>query len=134
MGVVLPIPIGEIEQEQELPSYTYRLDLDRGRILGFVDGLHAVNQAIRKALLTPRFRCLIYDNQYGSELKQTIIANDATPEYVETELPRLVRDALFVDGRILDVADFFISKDGEDVFIRFTAQTVFGETVIEEVI
>ena len=134
MGVFIPIPISEVEQEREQPSLTYGLDLDRGRILGRVDGLDAVNQAIRKALITPRFRCLIYNNQYGSEIKQTIIAGDASPEYVETEMPRLVRDALLVDARILDVYDFSCSFDDERAQVRFSAKTVFGDTVIEEVI
>lgn len=134
MGVFIPIPITTVEQEREQPSLTYGLDLDRGRILGRVDGLEAVNQAIRKALLTPRFRCLIYNNQYGSEIKQTVIAGDASPEYTETEMPRLVRDALLVDERVLDVYDFSCSFDNEQAYVRFSAKTVFGDTVVEEVI
>lgn len=134
MSVFIPIPIAEVEQEREQTSLTYRLDLKRGRIIGMVDGLEAVNQAIRKALITPRFRCLIYDNQYGSELKQTIIAGDATPEFTEAEIPRLVSDALLVDSRILDVYDFSYSFSGENAFINFKANTIFGETIIEEVI
>ncbi len=73
----------------ELPSKTYRLDLDKGRIIGKVDGLAAVNQAIRKALITPRFRCLIYEQPYGSELKDAIITQDATPEYAAATIPAL---------------------------------------------
>lgn len=134
MGVILPIPIGDVEQQQEQPSLTYRLDLDRGRIVGMVDGLEAVNQAIRKHLNTPRFRCLIYNNQYGSEIKETIIAGDASPEYTEAEMPRIVRDALSIDSRVLNIHDFSFSFDGEEARIRFGASTIFGETIIEEVI
>jgi len=134
MSVLIPISIGEVEREQEQPSLTYRLDLDRGRIIGKVNGLDAVNQFIRKALISPRFRCLIYDNQYGSEIKQTIIAGDASPEYIEAAMPRIVKDALFTDSRVLDVYDFSFSFADEQASIRFTARTVFGETVIEEVI
>ena len=70
--VFIPIPISGIEEEKEQPSLTYKLDLDTGRIVGKVDGLEAVNQFILKALLTPRFHCLVYDNQYGSEIKDTV--------------------------------------------------------------
>ena len=70
--VFVPIPISGIEEEKEQPSLTYKLDLDTGRIVGKVDGLEAVNQFILKALLTPRFHCLVYDNQYGSEIKDTV--------------------------------------------------------------
>lgn len=134
MGVFIPIPIGDLEQERERPSLTYHLDLTRGRIVNRVDGLEAVNQAIRKALLTPRFRCVIYGNQYGSEIKQTIIAGDATREYFETEMPRLVKEALLIDSRVLDAYDFSFSFKGEQASICFTAKTVFGDTAIEEVI
>lgn len=63
-----------IEEAQEPSSKTYRLDLDKGRISGKIDGLEAVNQAIRKAIITPRFKCLIYDNQYGSEVEDAVIS------------------------------------------------------------
>ena len=136
MSVFIPIPIAEIETESEQPSKTYRLDIERGRIypLGSCDGLEAANQFIKKTLLTPRFRCLIYDNQYGSEIKQTIIADDATNEYIETEIPRLVKDACLCDSRILDIYDFSCSFDKERAYIRFKANTIFGELVVEEVI
>jgi len=134
MSVFIPIPIGEIETEREQPSLTYGLDLKRGRIIGKIDGLEAVKQFIHKALITPRFRCLIYNNQYGSEIKQTIIADDATREYIEADMPRIVKDAILTDGRVLDAYDFSFSFDTEEAYIRFTAKTIFGETVIEEVL
>lgn len=69
--VLIPIPIETVTDSEEQPSLTYRLDLDAGRIVGKVDNLEAVNQAIRKAIITPRFKCLIYDNQYGTPKTQT---------------------------------------------------------------
>lgn len=80
--VFVPIPISGIEEEKEQPSLTYKLDLDTGRIVGKVDGLEAVNQFILKALLTPRFHCLVYDNQYGSEIKDTVTDESATEELI----------------------------------------------------
>jgi hypothetical protein len=137
MAVFLPIPSADLEKENERPSKTYKLDFERGRIYSFgsADGLEAVKQYIKKALLTPRFRCLVYDNQYGSEIKQTIIAEDATSAYIESEMPRIVvRDALLCDSRILDVYDFSFAFETENVYINFTADTIFGKTNISEVI
>lgn len=105
-SVFIPVPISGIEEEREEPSLTYKLDLDTGRIAGKVDGLEAINQFIRKALITPRFHCLIYDNQYGSEIKDTITSQNATEELIEAEIPRLVSDALLCDGRVLKVYNF----------------------------
>ena len=134
MAVAIEIPIDTIEEETEKPTRTYRLDLDSGRIIGTVDGIEAVNQAIRKAIITARYKCLIYDDDYGGELKDMVYDEVSTPELIETALPELVRDALSQDTRILDVYDFEISFKNDEAFIAFKADTVFGETQIREVI
>jgi hypothetical protein len=131
MPTFIPIPIAEITEEVEQPSLTYGLDLERGRISGRVDRLQAVNQAIKKAILTPRFKCLIYDGQYGSEIKNAIIAGNTSYEYIESAVPGFVRDALSPDTRVLGVSDFtFEFVDGE-ALIKFKANTIFGETTFE---
>lgn len=133
-GTFVPIPIAEIDEAEETSSLTYRLDLDKGRIVGKVDGLKAVEQAIRKAILTPRFKCLIYDNQYGSEIEDTVIAKDATPEYIETAVEGFIIDALKPDTRILSVSGFSFHLKGDAAYISFKCDTIFGETSVEEVI
>ncbi len=134
MRVIADFPITAIEQAREQPSLTYRLDFDKKRIIGRVGGVDAVNQCIHKMLMTPRFRCLLYDNQYGSEIKSMIGADDITEEFIETELPRMVKDALSVDSRILGIRDFSFAHDGDSVRIQFAVDTIFGETVVEEVL
>ena len=134
MAVYIPIPIETVSEAQEKPSLTYRLDLDEGRIVGKVDGLEAVNQAIRKAIITPRFKCLIYDHQYGSELESAIIAGNATRDYVEAAAEGFVKDALLPDTRILSIYDFNVSLEEDKAEISFKADTIYGETEVEEVI
>jgi len=149
-SVVVPIGIDSISDAEELPSKTYKMTLDtvrtvgrypdgtevvyHGRIMGCVDGQAAVQQAIRKALITPRFKCLIYDNQYGSEIEDAVTVNDATREYVRSVVPGFVRDCLKPDTRILDVSnfDFEFTKDG--AYISFDADTIFGKVNVQEVI
>lgn len=133
-SVQIPLPITDVVEETEKPSKTYRLDLDAGRIVGSIDGIEAVNQAIRKAIITPRFKCLIYDNQYGSEVTEAVIAKDASPEYIEAVIPGFVKDALKPDTRILDVYDFDFEFKGDGAYIFFRADTIYGETEFEEVI
>lgn len=134
MAVYIPIPIAEVTQAIEQPSLTYCLDLEKGRIVGKVDGLFAVNQAIRKAIITPRFKCLIYDNQYGSEIQEAIIDKDATPELIEAMVPRFIEDALKPDTRILKIYDFGFEFREDKAYVFFRADTIFGETIFEEVI
>lgn len=132
--VFVPIAISGIEEEKEQPSLTYKLDLKAGRIVGKVDGLEAVNQYIEKALLTPRFHCLVYDNQYGSEIKDAIKDDSATEELIKSEIPRLVEDALLCDGRILKVYDFEFEFNEDYCNVHFKADTIYGTTEVEEVI
>lgn len=132
--VYIPIPIDTVTEAEEQPSLTYRLDLDKGRIVGKVDELTAVNQAIRKAIITPRFKCLIYDNQYGSEIEEAIITKDASPDYIEAVTEGFIRDALRPDTRILSVYDFQFNFEEDKAHVFFRADTIFGQTEIEEVI
>lgn len=133
-AVFIPLPISEVTEAEEKPSLTYKLDLDKGRIVGKVDGIEAVNQAIRKAIVTPRFKCLIYDNQYGSEIQEAVVAQDATPELTEAIIPGFIKDALKPDTRILDVYDFEYEFKDNGAYIFFKVDTIFGETEFEEVI
>lgn len=133
MALDIAIEISQIIEETDLPSKTYKLNLDTGRIEGKVDGLEAVNQFIRKALITPRFKCLIYDSQYGSEIRELTVI-DATPEYIESEMPRLVEDALLYDSRILKVYDFAFEFQDDGVYIHTKVDTIYGTTEFEGVI
>ena len=136
MSVFIPIPITELETAPASPTRTYKLDLENGRIFsaGSIDGLDAVTQFIKKAIITPRFRCMIYDDQYGSEIKQAVFTGSVTPEYVETEIPGYVKDAIMFDGRVLSVSGFSIEFDNENAYIQCRVLTTYGETLIEEVI
>lgn len=134
MGVVLPFPIVSANMEKEKPSLTYKLDLDMGRIVGHVDGIGAVEQAIRKALITPRFKCLAYDNQYGSEIEQSVIAGNATEEFIKADLPRLISDALSQDTRIREIKEVNFDFKDNRLYISFIAETIYGTAAISEVI
>ncbi len=130
----IPIPIETITEAEEQPSLTYRLDLESGRIVGFVDKLEAVNQAIKKAIITPRFKCLIYNNQYGSEVEEAIISKDASQEYINTVIEGFIKDALRTDTRILSIYDFYVEFKEDKAYVFFRVDTIFGETQIKEVI
>ena len=136
MGTYINIPITGITTKSNRVNRTYSLDLDSGRITGFVDGVEACKQFIRKAIITPRFACLIYDNQYGSELKQTITAEDASPAFIEAELPRIIRDAIINDERIIDVdkSAFTFKFDNDGLYVDFPVETIYGTVQVQEVI
>jgi hypothetical protein len=113
----------------EHPSRTWRLDFERGRVVGMVDGLDAVRQAVFLILHTERFRYLIFGPDYGMEWNGLIGAN---PVYIRSELKRRITDALMQDDRIENVTDFQIDIAGDTATVRFTVVSAFG-TSQEEV-
>lgn len=139
MALDIPIPFETIEDEQEKTSRTYKIDWDNGRIIGFVDGQEAMNQFIKKAILTPRFHCLIYSNQYGSEIIEKLLDKDVTREYIETEISFLVTDTLIHDPRVLRVyninVEFMDAYPMQDsCIITFDVDTIYGTISEREVI
>lgn len=120
------------EDEEEEISRTYKLDLDAGRIIGFVDDIDAVEQAIRKAIATPRFDCLIYDDQYGSETACADMAVGATEEYRRSAIEGFIRDALSQDTRILEIGDFEIEFVDDEAYVSFSVSTIFGEIKLDK--
>ena len=138
MAVDIPILFDTMEDEGEKTSRTYKIDWDEGRIGGFVDRQEAMNQYIKKALLTPRFRCLIYSGQYGSEIIDRLMDKNVTRDYIEAEMPFLVRDTLIHDQRILNVYNVAISFMDtyplqDSCIITFDVNTVYGTAHIKEV-
>lgn len=126
MALFPEFPIEGITEDSQQPSKTYRLDLDSGHIIGMVDNLQAVNQGIMKALLTPRFDCYAYDDQYGSEIAKLMRSDGVTREYLRSEAEAQLNDALLADSRIDRLEDVTIEFDRDEVDISFTAQTAFG--------
>ncbi|MBP1961166.1 DUF2634 domain-containing protein [Paenibacillus aceris] len=78
-------------------SKTYQLDPVSNRIVGIVDRLEAVKQAVYKILQTERFEHTIYGSDYGSELSSVIGKSDT---YVRVELNRRIQEALMQDDRL----------------------------------
>jgi phage baseplate assembly protein W len=115
--------------ETSEPSYTYKLDTERDRIIDYCDNLEAVKQAIYKILGTERYDYVIYSQNYGIELEELI---GEPTSYVIPELERRITEALMQDDRILAVYDFeFDTPKKNVVTVTFSVDTDFGTTEIE---
>ena len=105
-------------------SKTYRVDWDAGRIAGTADGLEAMEQAVRKALNTRRFRHLIYSWNYGTEWDAVIGKSRAV---AESELKRVLEEALGQDERITEVAEVSLVPAGRrSCTAAVRVETIFG--------
>ena len=126
-GTIIPAEL-DVEEEQQ-PSLTYGIDFEKGRIIGMIDELEAVKQAVFLILQTERYRYLIYSADYGSEL-EGLIGRDQL--FVRSELKRRIREALMQDDRIEDVTNFRLQFNGDSALVRFTVISNFGEIEAEQ--
>lgn len=118
---------------KELPTKTHRMELYEGNyILGFVDSLKAMEQAIYKIIRTERYKHIIYSWNYGIELEDLF---GMPVEYCVVELERRISEALLQDNRIMAVNGFEFdteSERGTVLIKKFVAETVFGEIQIND--
>jgi len=98
--------------EGEMPSKTYKLDLEHKRISGTIDGQAAMLQAVRKIFETERFAYEIYTAAYGIELESLM---GQSTDFVSAVLESRIKDALLADARILRLEDFQIVQPEKDV-------------------
>lgn len=116
------------EELIEIPSKTYKVI--NGRIAGYVDELDAIRQAIEKMLTTERFAWDIYSEDYGSDVND-LIGEDF--DLINSELERLITEALSADDRIVSIEDFTINQTSSNsVLATFRVITVFGSLDMEQ--
>lgn len=110
-------------EEAQQPSKTYKLDLEKGRIVGMADGIDAIKQAVYCILQTDRFRYLVYSFDYGNELSSVI---GLSPLFVESEIRRLLYEALTQDDRIDDLQVLDMQRNGDQLEVQFRVFTNIG--------
>lgn len=112
----------------QIPSRTYRLQ--NGRIAGWIDELAAMRQAIEKVLHTERFTWRIYTDNYGVELK-SLLGEEL--DLVMAEMERIVREALSVDERIIEIENFQVTQENRNtLLVSFFVTTIFGSIQMEQ--
>lgn len=119
----------DLEETSE-STFTYKMDMDKLRIVGFCNNLEAIKQAIYKILSTERYDYPIYSRDYGVELDELI---GEPRSYVIPEIERRITEALMQDDRIIGVYDFqFTTPSKNEVVVSFCVDTEFGTTQIEK--
>jgi hypothetical protein len=113
------------------PSKTYFMNLEKYRIVGTVDGIESIPQAIFKILYTERSTYLAYSDNYGIELMDLY---GMPTTYVLPELERRIKEALEWDSRIESVDNFEFELKGSSVTATFTVHTIFGDIEAERTV
>lgn len=126
-GVGFNVSLDNVEK----PTNTFIIDWSARQISGMDSGLAAMRQAVEIILQNERFRWQIYSSNFGSELEDLV---GEEYDYIISELPRRIEEALSSDKRILSVENFAFSEPGRDsISCHFEVITVFG-TLSEEVV
>lgn len=133
---IISIPF-EVDELDEMPQEyrTYKIDFSSKRIAGKTEGLEAVAQAAWKAMQTRRFAHLLYDDQYGNDLFNKVSESDLTDAYLQSEVPKMIEDALMVDERITEVSNIQYEVVSHDsVHISAYVASIYGDFEMEGVI
>ena len=108
---------------------TYAIDWENGRLSGKISGIDAVHQYIYKTLKTEGNRYLIYDISFGSKIGALVRKNNVSRAYLESDIPRMVKNALS-DKRILNIHDFSFSysdNERDAISVSFVVDTIYGQ-------
>ena len=116
---------------KQMPSKTYRLDIQKEEISGYCDRLEAVKQAVYKILNTQRYQYLIYSWNYGVEFADLFgLPGRSLFSVIENR----IREALMQDDRITDVTDFAFQQNKGNVHVTFRVISTAGEFEEESVV
>lgn len=113
----------EIEIE-EIPNMTYFLNKDKKQIVGMIDDLEAIKQAVFLMLSIERMDYEIYSDDYGVELDELI---GEPIQYVLSELKRRITDCLLYDERINSVDNFDFEVAVGSIHATFCVYTIYGD-------
>lgn len=129
---MLPQTNGEIAskiRQVSQPSKTYAMQMQQGRMKGYVDGQEAIKQAVYKILRTERYDSIIYSWNYGVELKGLI---GKPMPYVKSEVKRRIQEALMQDDRITSVDDFTFEEAKKALLVQFCVHSANGDFTVNE--
>lgn len=116
---------------EEKTSRSFKLNISKNTVGGFVDDLEAVKQAIYLILSIQRYENIIYSWNYGIELVDLI---GQPISFVLPELKRRITEALIQDSRISAVSNFSFENIKGKVHTTFTVSTIFGDVETGKVV
>lgn len=109
---------------ETMPSLTFQLEEEQGRIRRKIDGIAAIKQSILKRLRTEGNTYPIYGEEYGFSFHDLA---DLAPPLAESEVKRRIAETLLQDERIASVEEFGFSRRGDALMVSFTVVSADGE-------
>lgn len=121
--------VDDPEDDEDIEtSLTFKVA--NGRIGGKIDGQEAMIQAISKIMETERSVYPIYSEDYGNDLDELIGKNF---DFVETEIERVLEEALEEDDRVTGVSvDEIEETDSASLLVTVTVSTIYGDLEVTQ--
>lgn len=118
----------EDDDDDAETSLTFKVE--NGRIGRKIDGQEAMIQAISKIMETERAVYPIYSEDYGNDLDELI---GKSFDFVETEIERVLEEALEEDERVTGVSiDSIEETDSTSLLVTATVSTIYGELEVTQ--
>ncbi len=115
-------------QTEQFANKTYKINFEEKRIIGEIDDLEAVKQAVYKILHTERFNSLLYSWDYGVEF-ENLIGKDY--DFILGDLQRRIEEALLQDDRIERIENVKVNKKQNDsIDVSFIVVSKYGNVTM----
>ena len=108
----------------EYSNTTYGIDFVNKVVKSNINNIEALKQSIYIMLNVERYDYLIYNHNYGIELKN-LFGKDM--QLVCSVLERRIRDCLSIDNRISNLSDFEFTIYRNTLKVTFTVSSIFGK-------
>lgn len=126
----------EPEDEETQEGYGYKYDYKNNRVITTTDGKtirtdehNSYLYWVYKVLMTERFACVAYSNDYGVEI-EAIIESDYSKPVAESEIARSITEALEIDERTKKVYDFSFKWEADKINIHFHLESIYNTDTI----
>jgi hypothetical protein len=116
-------PINGASQE----SRTYKFDLGAKKLVGTVDGIAALEQAMSAILSTERYMFYIISPDYGREFEVFVGQSDSV---ALAQIAVKINEALMRDDRIIGTQNYKYYFENNSLSVQFDVITIYG--MIEE--
>ncbi len=120
------LPKDDIAEQdgQERGFKAFGIDFENKKILGVIDGVDALKQAIRMALITPRYKYPMFSHRYGTDFEN---AFEGGYSKAMGRLKNAIYDSLIYDRRINGIDNFEFEKKGSAIMVKFKLHTIYGD-------
>lgn len=116
----------DIEIDEEKEPTDYEIDFETGKLTGrIITGLDAIIQWVKIVLSTDRYYFPQYSWDHGVEL-ESLIGQNYDEAYIQSEVKRMIEEAILIDNNILGIDNFKCSMDKDKLKISFIINTIYG--------